>query len=249
MKIVKYEKKKNGMYQVFFDDGNNVDLHEEIILKYQLLIKKEASVEMIDKMLDENKKYIAYDLAIKYISKKMRTAKEIEEYLKKSNIDVNTINEVNDILIKNGYLNDKIYCDAFVNDSLLLRNDGPLKIKDRLLALGIKEDIINASLKQYNDSLQKERIEKLVDKEIKINRNKSTVILKNKIINKMYVLGYTKEIVNEVLNNTKFKSDKEAYEVQYKKIYDKLSKKYSGKDLEYHVNQKMYMLGFRGDIE
>ncbi len=65
MKILKYEKKKNGMYQVLFDNDFNVDIHEEIILKYGLLIKKEANDKEIDKMLDENKKYIAYNLSIK----------------------------------------------------------------------------------------------------------------------------------------------------------------------------------------
>ena len=43
MKIIRYEKKKNGMYQVFFENDYDVDLHEEIILKHNLLIKKEAS--------------------------------------------------------------------------------------------------------------------------------------------------------------------------------------------------------------
>ena len=50
MKIQKYEKKKNGMYQVFFDNGYDVDLHEEIILKYGLLIKKEADDKDIEKI-------------------------------------------------------------------------------------------------------------------------------------------------------------------------------------------------------
>ena len=43
MKILKYEKKNNGMYQVFFDNNYNVDINEELILKNQLLIKKELT--------------------------------------------------------------------------------------------------------------------------------------------------------------------------------------------------------------
>lgn len=34
------------------------------------------------------------------------------------------------------------------------------------------------------------------------------------------------------------------YEKEYKKIYDKLSKKYSGKELEYKVKQKDVSEGF-----
>ena len=50
MKILKYEKKKNGMYQVFFDNDNNIDISEEIILKYNLLLKKDIDNSLIDKM-------------------------------------------------------------------------------------------------------------------------------------------------------------------------------------------------------
>lgn len=249
MKILRYEKKRNGMYQVFFDNGNDVDIHEEIILKYQLLLKKEIDNNLVDKMLEENKKYIAYDLAIKYLAKRMRTAKEIREYLLKYEIDRDTIKEVNELLKKNGYLNDDIYCASYINDRILLSNDGPEKIKDKLLELGIREDTIVKALDTYTDSIQKERITRIVDKEIKINRNKSIFVLKNKILQKLYLLGYRKDLSVEIVNNAKYNTEKDAYQIQYKKVYDKLSKKYSGKELEYHVNQKMYSLGFRNDFE
>ena len=39
--------------------------------------------------------------------------------------------------------------------------------------------------------------------------------------------------------------DSKIYEIEYKKVYDKLSKKYSGRELEYKVKEKMYQKGFR----
>ena len=244
MKILKYEKKKNGMYQVFFDNGNDIDISEEIILKYGLLLKKEADNKLIDKMLEENKIYIGYNLAIKYISTKMRSKKEIREHLSKKEIDKDSINEIINILIKNKYIDDDSYAKAFVNDKILLTNDGPYKIKNKLIELGISDNSINKALELFDIDTQKEKIEKIAKKLVSTNRNKSASILRNKIIIYLVNLGYERAIINSVLSTVEIKNDKDIEKKEYEKIYNKLSRKYSGKDLEFRVRQKMYALGF-----
>ena len=244
MKILKYDKKKNGMYQVFFDNDYDVDLHEEIILKYGLLIKKEASQKEIDKMLDENKKYLAYNMSIKYLTSKMRSIKEMKEYLSKNNFDKDTIDSVIDILIKEKYLDDNSYSKAFINDKILLTNDGPNKIKNKLIELGVSKEIIDNNIEVFTDSTQMEKIKKIADKQIAINKNKSVFILKNKITDYLYNLGYDKSLILDYINKVSIKDDKDLMKKEYDKIYKKLSKKYSGTELEYKVKQKMYSLGF-----
>ena len=244
MKILKYEKKKNGMYQVFFDNDNNIDISEEIILKYNLLLKKDIDNSLIDKMLDENKIYIAYNLAIKYISIKMRSRKEIREFLSKKNIDYDSINEVIKILEKEKYLDDDSYAKAFVNDKMVLSNDGPNKIRSKLIELGINSNSINNALELFDYDLQKEKVTKMAKKLVEVNRNKSAALLKNRIITYLVNLGYDKSVINSVLSTVEIKNDKDIAKKEYEKIYNKLSRKYSGSDLEFRVKQKMYALGF-----
>ena len=244
MKVLKYEKKKNGMYQVYFDNGNNVDIHEEIILKSNLLIKKEASEKDIDKMLDENKKYIAYNIAIKSLSAKMKTAKEIKENLLKNNFEESVIDEVIILLKKSKYLDNSSYAKAYVNDKILLSNDGPYKIKKKLIELGIDEDSIDAALTLFDIDTQKEKIDKIANKYISTNRNKSAFMLKNKIVEHLSSLGYSKELVYDFINKTSFNNNKDIAKKEYEKIYKKLSRKYSNEELEFKVKQKMYSLGF-----
>lgn len=244
MKVLKYEKKKNGMYQVFFDNDFDVDLHEEIILKYELLLKKDKSQKEIDKMIEENKKYIAYDLSIKFLAKKMRTIKETKENLYKNSFDKETVDEVISILLKEKYLDDSAYSKAFINDRILLSNDGPNKIKNKLIDLGVNKEIIDNNIIIFTDDIQEEKIKKIADKQISINRNKSALILKNKIKDYLYNLGYDNYLILDYLNKVTIKDDKELMKKEYDKIYKKLSKKYSGSELEFKVKQKMYSLGF-----
>ena len=250
-------RKKNRHLSVFFyikkciillgdiyEDGYNVDIHEEIILKYGLLIKKEASSSEINTMLDENKKYIFYNLALKYISSRMRSRKEINEYLIKKGADLGTVNEVISLLINEKYIDDYSYSRAFVNDKILLSNDGPNKIRMKLNELGIKEIAVEDALTSFDIFLQKEKINKIAQKQIDTNKNKSANALKNKIVEYLYTLGYDKSLILEELAKLSFKEDNDLAKREYDKIYKKLSKKYSGSELELRVRQKMYALGF-----
>lgn len=244
MKILKYEKQKNGMYQVFFDNDYDVDLHEEIILKYNLLIKKETSEKELDKMIEENKIYIAYNLAIKYLSHKMRSIKETKDNLYKKEFDKDTIDKVIDILLKEKYLDDNLFCKAFINDKILLSNDGPNKIKNKLIELGVDKNVINDNIEIFSIEDQRNKIKKIIDKQVSINKNKSAFALKNKICDYLYNLGYDKSLILEYLNTITIKDDKELIKKEYDKIYKKLSRKYSGEELEFKVRQKLYSLGF-----
>ncbi|MBO5376102.1 MAG: RecX family transcriptional regulator [Bacilli bacterium] len=245
MKINKFTKKKNGMYDISFEGGRTITAHEDIILKYELLIKKELTEELEQKIEKENITYIAYDLAIKYITKKMRCKKELKEYLSSKEVDLKEIEKVIEILEKNGYLNEEIYVESFINDKIILSNDGPNKIRKELQTKGINTKTIEEKIVIFEKEQQIEKINKIITKIIKSNKNKSTYILKNKIIDYLSNLGYEKSLILDLLSNFELEDSKDLIKKEYDKIYKKLSKKYSGKELEYKVKQKMYSLGFQ----
>ena len=48
MKIIKYRKGSKGLYKVELDDGRVLSLYEEVILKYELLLKREVYLEELE---------------------------------------------------------------------------------------------------------------------------------------------------------------------------------------------------------
>ncbi len=243
MKIERYTKLKNGQYKLSLDNNTNILLHEDLILKHELLIYKEIEEEDIDKLLEENTSYNAYDLALGYLKIKMRSKKEIKEYLLKKAVKEELINNAIEKLEEQGYLNDSIYAKAFINDKINLSNDGPYKIKENLMKLGISEDTVLENLEVFDREIEISKIQKLIDKQIKINHNKSNYLLKKKVMDYLVNLGYTKELVILLVNKVNIDDD-DIMKKEYDKIYKKLSKKYSGKELEYKAKQKMYQKGF-----
>lgn len=245
MKIEKFKKLKRGQYQLILTDNTTIKIHEDLILKHNLLITKTIDESLKNELIDENQLYIAYDNALNYLTKKMRSINEMKSYLTKQMYDEQTIIVVINRLISEKYLDDEKYINYFINDKINLSNDGPLKIKKELEQKEINNELINKHIKKFNKSVQEEKIKKIILKQIKLNHNKSSILLKTKILHYLIDLGYEKSIINEMLDKTYNYDDEEIKNKEYEKIYKKLSKKYRGYELDQRIKKKMYEKGFR----
>ena len=149
-----------------------------------------------------------------------------------------------DKLSNDGYLNEYVYLKSFINDSINLSDDGPLKIKAKLIKLGFNEDSVDEVLDDIlsNVDLNK-RISNIIDKKVRLNNNKGKYYLKRKILLDLTNLGYNKETILDLINNINF-DDSSIYKKEKEKAIKKYSKKYSGYELESKVNNYLYRKGF-----
>ena len=244
MKIEKFKKRPNGLYTIYLDNFNSYDIYEEIILKYELLITKTIKEEELNKIIKDNKNYESYYDALKTLKRTIKTKEEIRKLLTEKKYSKENISFAINTLEKQGYLNDKNYANSYVHNAIITTNKGPKKIALELDKKGVELHDYNEALNEFSKDLEKEKIEKLISKKIKSNHNKSARALKQKIELDLINNGFSKDLIKEVLNNTLIEENNEIAKKEYQKYYNKLSKKYSGKELEYKLKQKMYSLGF-----
>lgn len=244
MKIISYNKQKNGMYKIKFENNFSIILHEDLILKYNLLLNKYIDDEKLEELYEENKTYEVYNIALKYINVKLRSVYELRKYLDKKKYSTLLIDNTISILKKQGYLNDEVYVNAYINDQINLTLNGPFKVKKSLLDVNIELDLIDKYIPKFSQELIDFRINKLINKYLNSKTNKSAYALKQKIIINLVNMGYSKEDIVNNLENIQIVDNADIRKKEYDKIYNKLSKKYSGSELEYRVRQKMYQKGF-----
>ena len=130
----------------------------------------------------------------------MRTKKELRNYLCK-NYEADIVNNVVNKIDAEGYLNDDVYASSYVNDQINLSNKGYFKILRELNDLEISEDISKKYLDKIDKDIWLSRINKLIDKKIKVNKKNSVVKLKDKITYDLVNLGYDKEFIIKALSN------------------------------------------------
>lgn len=244
VEIKSFKKEKNGMYKLVLENQKDMLINEDLIIKYNLLTNKKISDSLREQIIAENKKYEVYSIALKYINTRLRSKKEIVSYLSKKGIDLLLIEEVVQLLEHQHYISDDVYTTAFVNDQINLTKNGPLKIIRELKARGIKENILENKMNLFNESLIQERIKYLIDRKIKTNKNKGSYLLKQKILDDLINIGYTKEDIINILNETDIEDNQDMAKREYDKLYKKLAKKYEGPELEYQIRKRLYQKGF-----
>lgn len=244
VQVEKYKKMRDGKYKVSFSNGKEMDLYEEVILKYELLLKKEIDTKKILGMIDYNQECDAYYAALKYLKTRLRSYKEVFDLLKKKEYPLTIITKVLDRLLEQGYLNDSQYASSFLHEQLLTTSRGPNKICYELTKKGISQDIILEVISSYSDEMELEKIRKIIHKMVKSNRNRSTLMLKRKIEQDLLQQGFHRHNIQTVMEEVSISSSEEIRKREYDKLYRKLSSKYSGEALEYQIKQKMYQKGF-----
>ena len=241
LKIIKYKKSTNGKYKVYLEDGRELSLYEETILKFELLLKKE--VLDIPKINDYNLEWDVYYVALKSLKSRFKSAKEIRDLLIKKEYPIDLVDNAINKLIKQGYLNDDSFTKGYINNQIMTTSKGPFKIRRELIDKGISSLIIDENLDLFDDVLQLERIEKLASKMLKSNRTKGGSVLRKKITNDLVNLGYDTELIYKVLSKYDFNDTSEIAKKEYDKLYKKYSRKYEGEELNYKIKQAMYQKG------
>ena len=246
MKIKKYTKLRDNRYKIYLDEEEIV-LYDDVILEFGLLTKKEIDKNLFEEMNKKNDELKNYYLAVKYINRRLRSEKEIREYLHKYVNDDKLIDRIVNKLYKNNLLNDELFTRAFVLDAINLGNDGRKRIEKKLYDHGIKREYIENELDNISDDIFREKADKYIARKIKYNHNSSKYQLINKIKVDLINLGYDKEMIESLLSSYDIIDD-DIQKKEYEKAKRLLSKKYTGRELERKIKERLYRKGFRNII-
>ncbi len=243
MEIKNIKKLKSGKYKIELDDNNKILTYDDVIINNNLLYKKNIDHDLLENINIETSYYDIYTKVLKYISIKMRSKKEIIEYLNKNKVEKNDQKKIIDHLTKSGLLNDEMFAKAFVSDKIFLSNIGRLKIKKELLDHDINIDIIDKIIYTYSDDVFEEKLTKLMKKKIK-NSKYNGYLLKQKIFYEFNNLGYENELISKVYDSIDIISN---INKDFDKYYNILSKKYNGVELKNKLKNKLYSRGYSID--
>lgn len=204
MKIEKYELNKKNNYNVYLSNGEVLELNEYVITQNELLIKKEIDKELYDKLQKDNKICELVNIGIKYINVRLRSIKEMEDYLLKKEEDKELILSAVDRLKKSGYLDDDKFTKAYIKDKLNFTTWGDYKIINELNRLGVSSIVVEDNKELLDKELLDSRMRKIIEKDIRTNKKYTGIKLKNKIYNHLITSGYSKEKVINIINSYNF---------------------------------------------
>ena len=162
MKIIKYKKGSKGLYKVELDDGRVLSLYEDVILKFDLLLKKEIMDSDLDSINKYNLECDVYYVALNNIKSRFKSEFELRNILKKKEYTDEYIELAINKLIKQGYLNDRLFARSYINNQMITTSRGPLRIQRDLLDKNIDYNIINEELGVFSEEELMMKIKKII---------------------------------------------------------------------------------------
>lgn len=244
MKIQKYIKDKKNKYKVVIDDVEYT-LYDDVIIKFELLRKSEIDKKTFDAIVEFNDELLSYYASIQYINRRLRTEKEIRDYLKRKGAEDDIIDKTIVRLKRDNYLDEEVFIRAYINDQIkILYNNGPLLIKKNLLKLGVTESKIDAAIDAIPEEVWLDKIEKYVERKIKFNLERSKNILKLKMTTDLISHGYYREHIDQIINEAEI-DDQKAFICEYNRAVRRYKNTYSGQELRRKVKDYLYRKGFR----
>lgn len=196
--IISLEKqKREERYNLFLDGEFYSGLELETIVKYKLKNGQDISKERIDEILNESESSYAFNKALKYLSKSMKTENEVIDFLKSKKIRYDAIVLAIDKLKQYDYINDEIYINSYVN--FYKSRYGKNKIKQNLIQKGLDRELIEENIVNYDE---KENLNFLVNEIKKQSKNQAIDLkMKQKIIRNLTYKGYNYDTIKSAFNS------------------------------------------------
>ncbi len=206
MVITKIERQKKHPQRVnlFIDDLFAFGAHDEVLVKFGLRKGDTLDDEMIRKIETEEEYNLAKQHALRFLSYRLRSEKELQAKLKEKEFHPHTIERVTEHLRSIGMLNDKQFAQSFVHHLLSRKPAGKTLLQRELRLKGINTDIINEILQEHaegnhEEELAEEAAKKLFVK-LRSSRKKSDDQLqKRRIASYLARRGFGWSTINPVL--------------------------------------------------
>ncbi|TFJ91480.1 recombination regulator RecX [Lentibacillus salicampi] len=250
------QKKHKDRYNIFLDDGNQekygFSVDETILIEYRLRKHMELDDASIAALIQKDTLHKHYTLAINFLSYRMRTKKEIHDYLVQKEVDAEQINEIMSKLADEGLINDRQFADAFVRTRIQTSNKGPILVRQELLKKGVTEAIAGEAVDMYTFDIQFEKAAKLADKKLGSSSQKSfrqqIQQLQGTLMQKGFSADVVKEVTSELQDQKNDDAEWDALVKQGEKLLRKHQQSFSGFELKQKIKEGLYRKGFTIDL-
>lgn len=195
---LKLKSKTNPNVFICSTDSGDHELHSDVIVKCGIKVGVFED-EKFYLAVEESGEIIAFNLATKYISSKLKTERQIKDYLYRKEFHKSTVDVVVEKLKEYKIIDDQTYAESYAKSN---PNFSKNKLKQKLFMSGVKSQIVDDSLSEVDDltSCKKNAEKYLRNKTV----DKQTI---EKLIRRLQGMGYTWETIKSTLNFFKCETD------------------------------------------
>lgn len=236
---IQQQKKVLHRFNIFLNDTYAFSVDEDILVEYHLHKGMELSETSIEEIVSKEDTHRSYVMAIRYLSYRMRSTKEIRTYLQQKEVHANTITSIIQRLEKEKLLDDHAFAAAFVRDRIQQTSKGPRVILNELRDKGVSQEIAASVVTQYDHDKQVTKALKWAQKEAKKRSSHAVKKRKEQIRYKLMQKGFDHDVIRVVMDDIIIEVDEEEEKLRLEKQAAKLVRRYEKKHDGYELKMKV----------
>ncbi len=191
------QQKRADRYNIEVDGEYAFSADEAVLIEFNLKKGRKLTQAEIEAIQLRDGVQKGLNTAIHFLSIRMRSEKEVRDYLKKKEIEVEAANEIIERLCSMGYLNDEQFADAFVKTQIQTTEKGPLIILRELKEKGIEENISSELIGQFTEKEQIEKAARMFEKQLRKYKNDSAFLKQKKAEQYVLAKGYSSSVIKK----------------------------------------------------
>ncbi len=204
---IKRQVKNKNRVSIFVDGEYFGALDEKTFMESGLKSGDELNEETWEDIYSQAENQSAFNKAIGYISKLMRSEKQVREYLAKKGYEQKAADYAISKMLEYKYLDDTAYAKMILSHQINVKKAGAMAVRTAFRKNGISSDIQEDVLAEYTGEMQKENAKVQYEKLLKkYQREPDEYKRKNKIAQAMMRRGFDWETIK----SASYQSDQES---------------------------------------
>ncbi len=213
MKISKLisQKRDSSRVNLYLEEDFFCSISLNTVAKFDIYVGKDIDEEKLNEILISDLQQRLFDRACLYISKSVKTEKQIKRYiqdilLKKkgiwyANLDKDLLQNISENVVKNlnkySYIDDENYAELFISSRLKNKPRGKIVLISELISKGVSKEIaqrkVDEMVEDEYDILKRTYQKKYKDEKISLDDRKKISFLLQK--------GFSWDLIEELINN------------------------------------------------
>ena len=197
---ISVQKRDKNRANIYLDGTFYCGIKIDTVYKFHLKVDMDVSPEELEEIQFDSEKSQALDKALGYVSKSMKTKRQVKDYLTSKGYLPTIVDYCTAKLIEYKFVDDNEYCKAYVRS--YKKNKGSKLLEQELRSKGIDFNLIDSALDgEYTDGA--ENAKRIAEKYMKNKENNKENL--QKAYRYLLSKGFSYEEINSALKS--FKGD------------------------------------------
>ncbi len=154
----------SNRYNISIDGAYSFTLSDLDLSMSGLRIGQELEASEVDQFAQNAKEAKAYALALRYLGIRLRSRRELSEYLIRKNCAPDEIDTALERLEDLGLVDDQAFATAWIADRLAVRPRSRMRLAQELGSKGVSRDIVDVALEEIEPERELQTLKDIIER-------------------------------------------------------------------------------------